>query len=203
MRRSLSFPARIASLAALGGGALLLVADSAECRDGFEETRYSASFRSTCPSDLAVGAGVLRVVLNEQRDQQLLDALREAGLRAKDVHTRHQEVRADICANTGFSFSLSSGQTELRCEEVRFAADVQEITCSHDRAASPRVLDVGVRPRDHDEDASFPDADDADADADVASDAGADDDASVTGPEPALTPERPSSCTITFTKMAN
>jgi hypothetical protein len=149
------------------------------------------------------GQAVLRVVLNEQRDQQLLDALREAGLRAKDVHTRHQEVRADICRSTSFSFSLSSGQTELRCGEVRFAADVQEITCSSEGAAFPRVLDVGVRPRDHHEDASFHDADDPDAsgDADVASDAGAD--ASVTGPEAELTPERPSSCTITFTKMAN
>lgn len=190
--------ARLCSLLALGAGALLLLADSADCPDGYAGATWNASFASTCPADLVPATGSVHLTLangNNPDEAALLRDLRAAGLKvaAAQVQTGGG---GNTCAQSGFRLELDAASGGPRyCTRVSFDGPSQEVTCTT-TPPSATALRLGRR------DLSDASSSDEDATADAAGDAAAVEDADATAPvEPAdaSAAAPPTTCTITFT----
>ena len=132
--RTRSLLPRLASLCALGAGALLLLADSSDpsCENGYNALRFAARFTSTCPANFAPPSGTLRIDLpNDGRE--IVEPLRIAGVFAVgQVDTDGRSV----CTPTSLRIAGL-----LTCSSIDLSPLVgsQTITCSSDRT-SPAVL---------------------------------------------------------------
>jgi hypothetical protein len=198
---------RVASLAMVGAGALLLMADSVECPDGYAEARFDASFTSTCPIELAPAKGEVHILLpagNNQQDDALRTGLRAAGFGADSVSTRSSGANSDVCTAKSFTFTRESGTPRLRCSDVTLGSSEQTVTCDG-RGQTPLVLRLGRRDL---SDGSTPDAapNDAGDAGDAEGGASTSDGGLAPAPAPSGTAFDPSgdsaiACTITFKQL--
>ena len=203
---------RIASFAALGGGAFLLVADSAECPDGYVESRFAASFVSSCPAGVGPREGTVAITVpggdGTSQDTSIVEGLRTAGFIVDEATSRTGNA-GDVCTTAGFSFRRTSGDVRFTCSDLRFDASRQEVKCSG-QALTPLALSFGRRNVTDGAAEDFGDAGDAgDAadEGDGASDGGESEaDSGIGKPAPSARPapgfgaSQPIDCAITFTK---
>lgn len=188
---------RLGSLVALGGGAFLLLADSADCPDGYAGANWNATFASTCPKELVPATGEVHLTLANGHDPDgagLLRDLRAAGLKVASAQVLTGGA-ANTCAQSGFRLELDAASGGPRyCTRVSFDAASQEVTCTT-TPPSATALRLGRR------DLSDASSTDEDASADAAGDAAVEDaDATApVAPADASASAPPTTCSITFT----
>src|SRR5262249_24994093 len=144
-----------ASLTMLGAGALLLMADSASCPDGYSDAKVDMSFTSTCPTDFAPKEGSLHFALPAGKDDSaqqkaLADALRVAGIDAPGARVNQIESGGDsknVCRP--ISFSLYRASPAFNCGNIVLGLGEQNVTCKSGSSATPLALRVGVEARDY------------------------------------------------------
>lgn len=191
----------------LGGGALLLMADSADCPDGYSAAKYDATFKSTCPVSLVPETGTVHIDLKASNSAGGIGdgTGLERDLRAAGFNINRASVNTsgggDTCSQSGFSFEMSGPRY---CRLVNFALAEQTVTCSRN-TVSPYALRLGRRDL---SDGAVGDAETSDAsseDASSSTDASFPFDPSTPVDDaaaPTTAPlEPPVDCTITFAKV--
>lgn len=162
------FLLRAASVAMLGFGGVLLLADSANCPDGYTEQTFDASFTSDCPASFAPAQGTLRLVVPGDIPAQM----RTAGFGPLTA-TPVDRSDGDKCAVASFTVRSATQDVTLSCEGITVGKAEQTVRCSGSTVTPPVFAGVGLR--------DLPDA--SLADATVSTDAGGNDAASTLTPE--------------------
>jgi hypothetical protein len=188
----------VATLLAFAGGALLLMADSASCPDGYATASFDATYTSTCGLDYGAAQGTVHLPVTGEKGAELTKALKESGLLV-DAASINTTEGGSVCVSLAFSvsFAATSARPALTCASVQLDLDVNRIDCTSG-ALDPAALRLGKRDLG---DGAAGDAQ-ADAEAEAASPPGTTD--SGLGPVPAAPLQPPSErrCVLTFTRLA-
>ena len=192
---------RAGSIVAFAGGAVLLMADSANCPDGYATTGFDATYHSSCPSSGA-GDGTVHLAVAGDKDTELVQALRAGGLLVDGVEIRTSDSSKGQCASTSFTFHFDAAATrpKLTCQAIALGSDTNRIVCSSGML-DPAALRIGKRDL---EDGSTGDAQTSDASPDAK--ATTSDSGIIAAPTSSSTPLQPppgdTTCVINFTRMA-
>lgn len=196
---------RIASLLVLGAGATVLMADSADCPDGYAPITWNASFQSDCPSSVAPASGAVHIATPKGADarDRLASGLRDAGFVVDGVIPSGSDGGGDVCTASGFGMTLGPAASSWVCDSVTFNTKTpQTVTCAPS-TSKPLVMRVGTQAID----ASAVDPDAAPTDAAVADAASTTDAAAPTAQDDGgsggapVAPQPATSCKVTFTRL--
>jgi hypothetical protein len=138
-RRALRPALAVMSFGALVGSTAVLVGDSAECPDGYNNKSFAATYDSDCPATLVAPAGTLRLTLTG--GESVAKNLEAAGI--KVVSAYPQTVGKDKCDFVSVDMRFpGQDTTDDKCK-INLDGAEQTATCAYADGGDAGVVTDG------------------------------------------------------------